>query len=140
FVSLFASAASAQDPFGSIQGTITDPQGAVVPSATVTVRNLATNASRTAVTNSSGQYRILQLQPGNYEVKASAASFKQSVLESVQVQVGQIASADVSLQIGGATETVVVVSGGEAQIERSDSTVSGVVGTRQIENLPLNGR
>lgn len=140
FVSLFASAALAQDPFGSIQGTITDPQGAVVPSATVTVRNLATNASRTAVTNNNGQYRVLQLQPGNYEVKASAASFKQTVLESVQVQVGQIASADVSLQIGGATETVVVTAGGEAQIERSDSTVSGVVGTRQIENLPLNGR
>ena len=97
FVSLFASAALAQDPFGSIQGTITDPQGAVVPCATVTVRNLATNASRTAVTNNNGQYRILQLQPGNYEVKASAASFKQSVIESVQVQVGHGSRFDVEL-------------------------------------------
>ncbi len=140
FISLFAATASAQDPFGSMEGTITDQQGAVVPNASVTVRNLATNASKTAVTNGNGQYRILQLQPGNYEVKATAESFKQTVIESVQVQVGQIASADASLQVGGATEMVTVTAGGEAQIERTDSTVSGVVGTRQIENLPLNGR
>jgi hypothetical protein len=137
---LFISTSSAQEPFGSIEGTVKDQQGAIVQNATVTVRNLATNASKTAATNDDGQYRILQLQPGNYEVKAAAANFKQTILESVQVQVGQIASADLALQVGGATEVVNVAAGGEAQIERTDNTVSGVVGTRQIENLPLNGR
>src|SRR6187549_2371203 len=132
--------ALAQEPFGSIEGTIKDPQGAVVQNATVTVRNIATNASRTVVSNDEGRYRILQLQPGNYEVKATAANFKQSVLESVTVQVGQIAAADISLEVGGAAEVVTVTPDSEAQIERSDNTVSGVVGTRQIENLPLNGR
>ena len=83
--------ALAQDPFGSIAGTVTDAQGAVVQNATVTVRNLATNASRTGMTNNDGQYRVLQLQPGVYEVKASATNFKQSVLGNIQVQVGQIA-------------------------------------------------
>ena len=129
-----------QDPYGSIEGTIKDPQGAVVQNATVTVRNIATNASRNVVTNDSGQYRILQLQPGNYEVKVAATNFKQSILESVQVQVGQIAAADISLEIGGAAETVTVTPDSEARVERSDNTVSGVVNTRQIENLPLNGR
>ena len=132
--------ALSQEPFGSIEGTIKDPQGAVVQNATVTVRNIATNASRTVVSNDEGRYRILQLQPGNYEVKATATNFKQSVIESVAVQVGQIAAADVSLEVGGTSEVVTVTPDSEAQIERSDNTVSGVVGTRQIENLPLNGR
>src|SRR5678815_3715340 len=87
----------AQEPFGSIEGSIKDPQGAVVQNATVTVRNIATNATRTVVSNDEGRYRILQLQPGNYEVKATATNFKQSVIESVAVQVGQIAAADISL-------------------------------------------
>ena len=100
-----------QDPYGSIEGTIKDQQGAVVQNATVTVRNIATNASRTAVTNDSGQYRILQLQPGNYEVKVAATNFKQSILESVQVQVGQIAAADLNLEVGGASESVTVTPG-----------------------------
>jgi hypothetical protein len=130
----------AQDPFGSIEGTVSDPQGAIIQNATVTVRNVATNATRTAQTNDSGQYRVLQLQPGIYEVRASAASFKQSVLENVQVQVGQTASVDINLQVGGASETITVTDITEAQIDRSDNTVSGVVNTVQIENLPLNGR
>ena len=140
FLFVFTTVATAQEPFGSLEGSIKDQQGAVVQNATVTARNLATNATKTAVTNENGQYRILQLQPGFYEVKATAANFKQSVIESIQVQVGQIAAGDVTLEVGGATETVTVAAGGEAQIERTDNTVSGVIGTRQIENLPLNGR
>jgi hypothetical protein len=131
---------SAQEPFGSIQGTVKDAQGAVVQNATVTVRNVATNASRTANTDDEGQYRVLQLQPGVYEVKASATNFKQSVLGNIQVQVGQTAAVDLSLQVGDVGEVVNVTPQSEAQIERSDNTVSGVVNTLQIENLPLNGR
>jgi hypothetical protein len=140
FLCLFAFSVAAQDPFGSITGTIKDPQGAVVQGATVTVRNVATNATKSVVTNDDGQYRVLQLQPGVYEVKATATNFKQSVLDSVQVQVGQTASADLALEIGVNTEVVTVTPTAEAQIERTDNTVSGVINTRQIENLPLNGR
>jgi hypothetical protein len=138
--SLFLTHINAQDPFGSIEGTVKDPQGAVVQNATVVVRNKATNASKTAVTNQDGYYRVLQLQPGAYEIKVSASNFKQSIVETVTVQVGQTASAEVGLEIGGQTETVTVTPSAEAQIERSDNTVSGVINTRQIENLPLNGR
>jgi hypothetical protein len=137
---IFVISIGAQDPFGSIEGTIKDPQGSVVTNATVTVRNKATNASKTVVTNADGYYRVLQLQPGTYEIKVSAANFKQALLDTTQVQVGQIAAADISLEVGGQSETVTVMAGSEAQIERTDNTVSGVVSTKQIENLPLNGR
>ncbi len=117
---------AAQEPFGSIEGTIKDPQGAVVQDATVTVRNLATNASRTVISNDEGQYRILQLQPGNYEVKATATNFKQSLLPSMQVQVGQIAAADISLEVGGTSDVVTVSAESGTQIERSDLSLKHI--------------
>lgn len=140
FVCLAAFNVAAQEPFGSVEGTVKDPQGAVVPNITVTVKNAATNASRTTNTNDNGQYRILQLQPGIYEVRTSGGSFKQSVVSNVQVQVGQSSAVDITLEVGGANEVVTITDTAEAQIERSDNTVSGVVNTVQIENLPLNGR
>lgn len=140
FLCFCASIATAQEPFGSIEGTVNDPQGAVVQNATVTVRNVATNATRTVNTNENGQYRVLQLQPGLYEIRASLTNFKQSIIPDVHVQVGQSTAVDVKLEVGGASETVTVTDTAEAQIERSDNTVSGVVNTVQIENLPLNGR
>jgi len=129
-----------QEPTGGVEGTVTDAQGAVVPDATVTVRNTATNATRTANTGSDGHYKVTSLVPGNYEVKVSAKGFKAFVTTDVGVQVGRTTPLDASLQPGGASETVTVTSGGEAQIDRTDNTVSGVVGTVQIQNLPLNGR
>lgn len=140
FVTLAATTAFAQEPTGSIEGTVADPQGAIVQNATVTVRNAATNFSRTATTGDSGHYRISQLPPGTYEVKVAGANFKTSVVSDVVVAVGQTLPLDIQLQVGGASETVTVVGGGEVQIDRTDNTVSGVVNTRQIQNLPLNGR
>jgi hypothetical protein len=129
-----------QEPTGGIEGTVTDAQGAVVPDATVTMRNTATNASRTVTTGSDGHYKVSSLVPGNYEVKVTAKGFKASVATDVNIQVGRTTPLDASLQPGGASETVTVTGGGEAQIDRTDNTVSGVVGTVQIQNLPLNGR
>ena len=74
-LSLF-STALAQEPTGSIEGTVTDPQGAIVQGATVTVRNTATSLTRTATTTDSGQYRISQLPPGTYDVKVTGQNFK----------------------------------------------------------------
>lgn len=130
----------AQEPTGSIEGTVKDTQGAVVPNSSVTVRNAATNFSRTATTGDNGHYRISQLPPGTYEVKVAGTSFKTSVISDVVVAVGQTLPLDVSLEVGGASETVTVVGSGDVQIDRTDNTVSGVVNTRQIANLPLNGR
>jgi hypothetical protein len=131
---------AAQEPTGGIEGRVLDPQGAIVQNATVTARNTATNASRSVNTGSDGVYRISQLPPGTYEVRVTAQNFKASVVSDVAVVVGRIVPIDVALQIGGTTETVTVTAGGEAQIDRTDNTVAGVVGTVQIQNLPLNGR
>jgi carboxypeptidase family protein len=139
-IALAGTAVFAQEPTGSIEGTVTDPQNALVQSATVTARNSATNFSRTTTTGENGRFRISQLPPGTYEVKVSGQNFKTSIVSDVVVAVGQTLSLDVHLEIGGASETVTVVGGGEAQIDRVDNTVSGVVNTRQIQNLPLNGR
>ncbi|HYP29808.1 MAG TPA: carboxypeptidase regulatory-like domain-containing protein [Blastocatellia bacterium] len=131
---------AAQEPTGAIEGTITDPQGSVVTGAEVIARNVATNQSRSANTGSDGRYRIGQLTPGVYEVRVTGQGFKSSVATDIQVTVGSNVPLDLALEVGGSTETVTVVGGGEAQIDRTDNTVAGVVGTIQIENLPLNGR
>lgn len=139
-IALFSTAVSAQEPTGSIEGTVMDPQSAIVQGATVTVRNSATNFSRSATTGDNGRYRISQLPPGTYEVKVTGTNFKTSVVSNVVVAVGQTLPLDVHLEIGVANEIVTVVGSGEVQIDRTDMTVSGVVNTRQIQNLPLNGR
>ena len=139
-IAISSTAVFAQEPVGSIEGTVTDPQNAVVPNASVTARNAATNFSRTATTSDSGRYRIAQLPPGTYEVKVSGTSFKSSIIPNTVVAVGQTLALDVHLEVGGASETVTVVGGGDVQIDRTDNTISGVVNTRQIQNLPLNGR
>jgi hypothetical protein len=131
---------AAQQPTGAIEGTLSDPQGAVVPGANVTARNTATGFTRSVNSGDDGRYRIAQLPPGDYEVKVTAQNFKSSVLPDIKVDVGQNVPIDVKLEIGGASETVTVTGGGEAQVDRTDHTVGGVVGRVQIEKLPLNGR
>lgn len=140
FMSLAPLAAAAQQPAGSIEGAVTDPQGAVVANATITARNTATGLTRTVNAGEDGRYTISRIPPGVYEVKVTASNFKTSVAANVKVDVGSNVPLDVTLEIGGASETVTITGGGEAQIDRTDNTVSGVVGTLQISNLPLNGR
>src|ERR1043165_6728503 len=139
-IALASLTAFAQEPTGGIEGTVTDPQGAIVQGATVTVRNTATNLTRSATTGDSGQYRFSQLPPGMYEVKVGAANFKTSVANDVKVEVGRNSPLDVKLELGGATEEVTIVGGAEAQLERTDNVVAGVIGTQQVQSLPLNGR
>lgn len=133
-------AALAQQPTGGIEGTVTDPQGAVVPNATVTARQVSTNQTRTTTTNDEGRFSFAQLSPDTYEVRATGANFKTSVAPDVVVAVGTNTPLDIALEVGGASEEVTVVGTSEAQVDRVDHEVSGVVGTQQIQNLPLNGR
>ena len=96
---LGATAVFAQEPTGSIEGTVKDPQGAVVQNATVTVQNAATNFTRTATTGDTGHYLVSQLPPGTYEVKVTGANFKTLVVSNVVVAVGQTLPLDVQLQL-----------------------------------------
>src|ERR1051326_8576974 len=123
---------------GSIQGTVTDPNGAVIPNAAVTITNKATGQAIKITSSGSGTYSSGPLLPGNYEVRVEAQGFQTQVTQ-VPVQVGGTANGNARLTVGKATEVVEVTSTGLA-INTEQPTVQGVLTTQQIENLPINGR
>ena len=92
----------AQSNTSGIAGTVTDPNGAVIPNATVVVRNVETNARRTVTSNGEGFYSIPQLPAGKYEVTLSGQSFKEQVFPNVLISVGQVATIDAQLAVSGA--------------------------------------
>ncbi|MFZ0813892.1 MAG: carboxypeptidase-like regulatory domain-containing protein, partial [Candidatus Sulfotelmatobacter sp.] len=130
---------SAQTYQGRILGTVTDSSGAVVANAKVTVTNVATNVSRTLMTNNAGEYTAPDLDPGTYAVSAEAAGFKKTRSNSVILEVARDAQVNLRLQPGAVTETV-EVSADEALLDTTDSTLNGVVGNKAINELPLEGR
>jgi hypothetical protein len=130
--------ALAQLPTGSIQGTITDPSGAVVPNATVTITNKATGQEVVLTTSARGAYSSGPLLPSTYTVRVQAKGFH--TLEApVLVQVGEAASGNFRLKIGEESQ-VVNVEASTIRVNTEQPTVQGVLTANQIENLPLGGR
>ena len=123
---------------GSIQGVVTDPSGAVVSDAKITISNKATGRVITTRTTSAGAYTSGALTPGDYTLRVEAQGFKTSET-GITVQVGVTAPGNVKLQVGQATQ-VVEVQGTEVTVNTQQATVQGVLTTEQIENLPINGR
>jgi hypothetical protein len=123
---------------GSIVGTITDPTGAIVSGAKVTVTNLGTNEVINLSTNSSGAYNSGALAPGNYKVQVTQKGFS-TVTENVVVQVGNTATVNLKLALGQES-TVVEVQGSTLAVNTEQAEVQGVLTSEQIENLPVNGR
>jgi hypothetical protein len=123
---------------GSIQGTVTDPNGAVVPGATITITSKATGQATKFNSSSSGTYASGALIPGEYQVRIEAKGFQTQVL-TVPVQVGNAASGSAKLTLGQSTE-IVEVTGSAVAVNTEQATVQGVLTTEQIENLPINGR
>jgi hypothetical protein len=123
---------------GSIVGTVSDPSGAVINGASVTISNVATGQFIGVTTNSSGSFNSGALIPGNYKTLVSAKGFN-SAQVAVTVWVGNTASVSVKLQIGSAKE-VVEVQDSAFRVNTEQPTVQGVLNERQIENLPVNGR
>ncbi|MGH9935007.1 MAG: carboxypeptidase regulatory-like domain-containing protein, partial [Blastocatellia bacterium] len=128
----------AQIPTGGVRGAVKDQSDAVISGTRVTVVSKDTGAERHFTTKTDGQYQIGNLPPGEYEVKAAASGFKTS-MAPVTVQVGENISLDFKLEIGAASDTVVITSD-TPTINTSDYKIDGVVNRQQIENLPLNGR
>jgi hypothetical protein len=123
---------------GSIQGTVTDQTGAVVPNPKVTITNKATAAVIRPGTSATGGYSTGPIQPGDYVVRFEAKGFK-TIEEPVTVQVGNTATVSPRLDIGQESQ-VVEVQGSAVAVNTEQATVQGVVGLQQIENLPVNGR
>ncbi len=132
--------AQAQASSADLVGTVVDPTGAVVPGATVTVRNTATGIGRSAVSNESGEYKFIGLPPGKYTVRAEAPTFKAIEIADVTLTVGQRAELKIPLEIGGNDITVNVDVSDVQLIEATSSTVSNTIDQQRIENLPINER
>jgi hypothetical protein len=130
----------AQSNAADLQGTVRDPAGAVVPNASVTARNSATNVSRNTTTNDEGFYRIINVTPGDYEITVEAPNFKKAVLTKVTVTVGQAAVIDVTLEAGQITESVTISEATADVVETSRTAVSTTIDQQRINNLPINER
>ena len=134
-----AAAAFASGPTGTITGTVTDPSGAVVPKARITVLNEATNAIRNAETNDDGDFTVALLPPSRYRVTAESPGFRKSIFGDITVDVDQTVRADFALEVGAATEEVRVKDTPPA-IQTDTSTLGQVVNNRLVQELPLNER
>ena len=123
----------------AISGRVTDPSGAGVSGATVTVKSLETGVSRSVTTNEGGNYTVLSLPLGAQEVRAEKPMFKIAIRTGVDLAVGQDAVVNLSLEVGAVNEQV-TVSGAPPLVNTTTAVVSGLVGENQIKDLPLNGR
>ena len=123
---------------GSIVGAITDPTGAVVAGAKVVITNVGTGQALNLTANVGGTYSSGPLDPGTYKVQISAQGFS-SVSETITVEVGNTASANVKLQLGQESQ-VIEVAGTAVTVNTEQAEVQGVLNSDQIANLPVNGR
>jgi len=124
---------------GSIAGTVTDSSGATVASANVTSRNLETGALRSAVTDGAGRYAILALGVGEYELTAIKAGFEEAARSGIHLDVGEVAEVNFRLRVGSAHARVSVTEDAP-MVSTATTDISGLVGERQVRELPLNGR
>jgi len=135
----FTCGAFAQVQNGQLTGTVTDPTGAAIANAKVTVTNQATNLSVSTTTNASGNYTVRELPIGQYKLTVEASGFKTVSNTDVPINAGTIAHSDFKMTMGQ-TKEVVEVTGAVAQVNTEDSKLAETVSTTQINNLPLNGR
>jgi hypothetical protein len=131
--------AMAQVESGRFVGRISDSQGAVIAQASVSVKNVGTNITQTAVTDSDGNYVITPVSAGVYVMTVSAAGFSTSTTSNIVLQVGQTAREDLQLKVG-ATSTTVQVTAEIPLLSTDTATIGTVVTNRQLTDLPLNGR
>jgi hypothetical protein len=136
---LSAGVIQGQESRAVITGTVSDPQGKVIPGATVQVKNLATNVITTVATSERGLYTVPPVNPGNYSVTVSAPGFKTSVQGNIELRVSDRKTVDVKLELGSPTETV-TVSAEAILIDTSSASIGTTIGKEAISNLPLMGR
>jgi outer membrane receptor protein involved in Fe transport len=132
---LFTAAAFAQVESGQIAGTVTDESGAVVPNASVTVKDLGTGSVRTTKSSAIGTYVVVGLEPGTYSVTATAPSFK-TFTSNVEVTVGGHETMDAKLSVSANVTQVQVVAAGGTAINTQTQELSQVVDTQQLSTLP----
>jgi Carboxypeptidase regulatory-like domain/TonB-dependent Receptor Plug Domain len=136
---LSASPARAQVAGATLSGTVTDPSGAAIVGAQVSATNRATGVSRALTTDAAGFYSMPNLLPGNYDVTVSATGFATSKEVDIELTVGAQQSLNVPMRLGAANQTIVVESAAPL-VQLGSSTISSEVDSKQILEMPLNGR
>jgi hypothetical protein len=138
-LSVFWSPLQAQNSQGTILGHVTDPTGAVVSGATVTITNTATGVAKALKTSSIGDYIFVNVIPGNYNVVVEMQGFKKSQAPGIRVEVEATVREDFALQAGGFAEEITVTS--DTQMVQTDNVTSGeVISDKLIDALPIAGR
>ena len=137
-IPLLTTVASAQTFRGTILGTITDPNGAVVAGATVTVKNTSTGLERSTGTDDTGNYTVAELPIGPYEVRVEQPGFVTAVVSNVMVEVASERRVDVKLVVAGAQNLVLIAP--TMQVETTTNTLGGTITTKDAADLPINGR
>lgn len=132
-------AANAQTGTAILQGNITDPTGAVIPDAHVTVTNLATGGVRTVTAGDVGNFTVVGLPPGTYSLRVMHAGFRTAEVNGIVLSVGAREQIPVHMQVGTAKQTV-TVNGGQIALLSTSPSVSTVVNQQEVANMPLNGR
>src|SRR6267143_375936 len=139
-MALLVAAAVSASPTGSIVGSVKDPSGAATTGAKLTLTNVATNAKMEAVSDTNGGFQFLQLAPAVYSLVVESQGFKKVTEHRILVQVDQITHVDVALEIGSLAQIVEVTSAATPLLETDRSTLSSVVDSQVISNMPLNAR
>lgn len=130
---------NAQEFRATITGRVLDPQGASIPNARIIVTHLATGTRSETLCASDGQYAIPFLVPGDYKVEVTAKGFKRYIRETFAVAAGERLGLDPQLEVGAATETITVTAETSA-LDTATASMGQVIGAKQVEDLPLNGR
>jgi hypothetical protein len=121
---------------GSVAGRVVDQQNAVVPGADVTLLDVTTNAKRTAITNESGRYIFVSVPPGTYDISVSLPGFQTAKVAAQKVTVGQELTIDLTLTVGGVSETVEVIAATASQLQTSNATVGTTITGDSVLLLP----
>lgn len=139
FLLTFCCSLYGQSDRARIIGTVTDPQGAVIPNATVLVTNVATGVASKTTTDPEGKFQIPELPIGSYKLKVDKQGFKTAETITYSLEINQTLKVDVNLSVG-TTGEVVTVEGTAATVETAVPTIGSTVSELEIHNAPLNGR
>jgi len=139
FATVCVTNASAQSTFGTILGTVQDPSGAVIPGATVHIQNLDDNSSRETTANSSGEFQVLNLNPGKYSITATAPNFADTTLTNILLDARQQLRADLKLHVSNTQQTV-SVEADATTVNTENGTIGDTKKFNQVVELPMNYR
>src|SRR5258705_4414355 len=136
---LFLNSTVVAQSTATVQGTVTDSKGSVLPNVTVTIRNRSTSFERTTQSDSQGSYQIAALPVGTYSIEARLEGFKTQVVEQVSVEVAKTQVQNLQMEVGAISEQVLVTSDLPI-VETATTSVGTVITQRTVQEIPLNGR